>query len=325
VPTISSPTQEAYFIPSRRPAPAASLFKSADMPVDRFDSTQPGDPGLIPPRRPQSGTPAPEARPYYDAAADQAAQQTYYQGLELSSDPKQAYTQLSKLVKETHSKELEYAPEKYVYPWVDRRPNGEVQSIYSPDSVVRLTPAKSDAIDASMAQAAFFAPFSPETVAAHMSLVQSAGALNCEHVVPQSWFDGKEPMRGDLHHLFACDSRCNSYRGNLEFTESSGAVTDEIAKCGIRTGGGFEPNAGHGAVARATLYFLLRYPKKAKAYDADEIAMLVRWSKKDPPSLYEQHRNAAIQELQGNRNPFIDHPEWVDKVDFLGPARRRQA
>lgn len=36
----------------------------------------------------------------------------------------------------------------------------------------------------------------------------------------------------------------------------------------------------------------------------------------NPPSLYERHRNQAIFERQGNRNPFIDHPEWVGKVDF---------
>ncbi len=29
--------------------------------------------------------------------------------------------------------------------------------------------------------------------------------FNCEHVVPQSWFAKREPMRGDLHHLFACE------------------------------------------------------------------------------------------------------------------------
>ena len=45
-------------------------------------------------------------------------------------------------------------------------------------------------------------------------LLEASAPYNCEHVVPQSWFSKKEPMRGDLHHLFACESRCNSFRGN---------------------------------------------------------------------------------------------------------------
>ena len=39
--------------------------------------------------------------------------------------------------------------------------------------------------------------------------------------------------------------------------------------------------------------------------------MLVAWHETDPVGLWERHRNAAISERQGNRNPFIDHPEWL--------------
>ena len=45
--------------------------------------------------------------------------------------------------------------------------------------------------------------------------------------------------------------------------------------------------------------------------------MLLTWHETDPAGLYEQHRNFAIAEIQGNRNPFIDHPtEWARSVDF---------
>ena len=73
-------------------------------------------------------------------------------------------------------------------------------------------------------------------------------------------------MRGDLHHLFTCESGCNSFRGNTpycDFVDFEEAVRDA---CGKReTGGhvrliGFEPEQGKGEVARATFYFLLRYP-----------------------------------------------------------------
>ena len=46
------------------------------------------------------------------------------------------------------------------------------------------------------------------------TMVEAVLPYNCEHVVPQSWFNRREPMRGDLHHLFACETRCNSFRGN---------------------------------------------------------------------------------------------------------------
>ena len=57
----------------------------------------------------------------------------------------------------------------------------------------------------------------------HLSALEAQLAaelpFNCEHVVPQSWFAEEEPMRGDLHHLFACESRCNSFRSNTPYAE----------------------------------------------------------------------------------------------------------
>ena len=38
---------------------------------------------------------------------------------------------------------------------------------------------------------------------------------------------------------------------------------------------------------------------------------LVQWHNEDPPDALEQARNELIYSWQGNRNPFIDHPEWV--------------
>ena len=40
------------------------------------------------------------------------------------------------------------------------------------------------------------------------------------------------------------------------------------------------------------------------------------WHQDDPVSDYERHRNAAIAELQGNRNPLIDRPDWARTLDF---------
>ncbi|MET3114373.1 endonuclease I [Pedobacter sp. CG_S7] len=47
--------------------------------------------------------------------------------------------------------------------------------------------------------------------------MESTMPYNCEHVVCQSWFKKQEPMRGDLHHLFACEARCNLFHNNFPY------------------------------------------------------------------------------------------------------------
>ena len=75
----------------------------------------------------------------------------------------------------------------------------------------------------------------------------------------------------------------------------------------------FEPAHGKGAAARAVFYFLLRYPDEISADEvaSDRWQLLVDWHHQDPVSLWERHRNA---ERQGNRNPYIDHAEWLTAV-----------
>ena len=43
---------------------------------------------------------------------------------------------------------------------------------------------------------------------------------------------------------------------------------------------------------------------------------LLAWSAGDPPDAEEIARNGVIQTFQGNRNPFIDHPEWATSALF---------
>jgi endonuclease G, mitochondrial len=82
----------------------------------------------------------------------------------------------------------------------------------------------------------------------------------------------------------------------------------------------FEPPRGKGAVARATPYLLLRYPGQVgdenRELQKDRLPMLLEWHEQFPPDDYERHRNVAIFEKQGNRNPLIHHPEWGKKIDF---------
>ena len=93
-----------------------------------------------------------------------------------------------------------------------------------------------------------------------------------------------------------------------------------MVDCGRSEPGRFEPIAGKGAVARATLYFLLRYPAvvgdAARELQADRLPILLAWHEAEPAGEWERHRNAAIAEMQGNRNPLIDHPEWASRIPF---------
>ncbi|MFC6801425.1 endonuclease [Deinococcus caeni] len=86
--------------------------------------------------------------------------------------------------------------------------------------------------------------------------------------------------------------------------------------CGRREPGEFEPAHGRGAAARATLYFLLRYPGVIRQYAPRHLQTLLAWHAAHPPGDWERHRNAAIHAAQGNRNPLIDHPDWAATTDF---------
>jgi endonuclease I len=86
--------------------------------------------------------------------------------------------------------------------------------------------------------------------------------------------------------------------------------------CGKADEGLFEPENGKGTVARAMLYFLIRYPDQIEQDYKEKInnELLLDWHQKFSPTLYEKHRNQAIYEIQGNRNPFIDFPEKMNHL-----------
>jgi endonuclease G, mitochondrial len=120
--------------------------------------------------------------------------------------------------------------------------------------------------------------------------------------------------------LFACESKCNSFRSNTPYFDFADFREAIRTDCGKSESNKFEPNAGKGAVARATLYFLLRYPGEINSTDSeytpDRIPTLLQWHQDHPVSDHELHRNQAIFAVQGNRNPLIDHPDWAEHIDF---------
>jgi endonuclease I len=268
------------------------------------------------------------SRPYFDAAADIAARDAYYAGVEMTLDPAALYRRLSALLGDTHAFRPPYKPARYVYPWVDWHPDRKLRSVYSdiayePEAFIREDfRIATERVARTRELLAAETSADPVVLAEAIDLLEAALPYNCEHSVPQSWFAKKEPMRGDLHHLFACESGCNSFRGNhayWDFPDFEEAIRSD---CGRREENRFEPSspAGKGVVARATFYFLLRYPGEIAAaggeLDVERLPVLLAWNRQSPPGEYERHRNQAIFEIQGNRNPLIDHPEWAERIDF---------
>jgi endonuclease G len=268
---------------------------------------------------------AAEDEPYYDGAADQTARDRYYEGLE-AADGEPLRAALAARLEQTHDPKPAYKPMQWVYPRVDLHPDGVLRSIYSGKTFAPEELIQADA-EVERARTERMVAFNlgetalgPSELRAEAEAIEAELPYNCEHVVCQSWFGEDEPMRGDLHHLFACESGCNSFRGNYPYIDFPDTLEIDREACGRREEDGFEPGAGKGPVARATLYFLLRYPgvvgDSERELSAERLEMLLGWHEEDPISDYERHRNYEIAELQGNRNPMIDRPDWVRRIDF---------
>lgn len=152
--------------------------------------------------------------------------------------------------------------------------------------------------------------------------IPNPNILNCEHTWPQSKFSKNFPselQKTDLHHLFPTDMRANSTRNNFPFADVVGKVThsnctdskigNAIDATNVRS---FEPPIEHkGNVARAIYYFSTRYKIKVDPIQAKYLKL---WNEEDPVDQFERDRNEKISELQGNRNPFIDYPELVNRL-----------
>ena len=268
---------------------------------------------------------ASRGRTYFNEKLDKTNKKNYYGTIPSSLSKAKLFAHLSKLVEDTHTQVLAYKPVQYLYPWVDLQPDKKtIVSIYSgetatPESLIRQDLEAQTAVFEQFGVSQLERSFtfeSKEDERVFLEALENSQGHNCEHVVPQSWFSKKNPMRGDLHHLYSCLPNCNSFRGNspyIEFPDWEEKVMDD---CGMRELQRFEPKEGKGSVARATLYFLLRYPGMVSQYNEDDIITLLTWHVNEKPGLYELHRNAAIEELQGNRNPLIDFPNLASKVDF---------
>lgn len=162
-----------------------------------------------------------------------------------------------------------------------------------------------------------------------------ADCYNREHSFPKSWFGDQSPMDCDIHHIYPTDGYVNSKRSNDPFGEVGVAswTSKNGSKSGKNTAGSytgtvFEPiDAYKGDFARSYFYMVTAYEDKVAdwsspmlsnnkypAYTQWAIDLLLKWHREDPVSAKEINRNNAVYAIQGNRNPFIDHPELAEYI-----------
>ncbi|WP_174615806.1 endonuclease [Virgibacillus ihumii] len=254
-----------------------------------------------------------DKKAYYDEKEDQRIIKQYYQNIDFNHSNEELFQSLKQLLSETHTNHLEYDPSEYVYPWVDLRPDGNVASIYSRIKRQTEEVLKEDYETSLKRKEQMEKVPDDEQKERKLKQIEEDFKYNCEHAVPQSWFNERKPMRGDLHHLFTCEPACNSTRSNYPYYDFADYKPENQpeASCGKADEEMFEPAHAKGAAARAMLYFLIRYPDEIEKSHLEKVDtnILFNWHQKFLPSLYEKHRNLAIFNIQGNRNPFIDFPE----------------
>ncbi|MEO5572354.1 MAG: endonuclease [Bacteroidia bacterium] len=144
---------------------------------------------------------------------------------------------------------------------------------------------------------------------------QNTFSFNTEHTFPQSYFGSNEPMKSDLHHLFPTDDASNNERADHPF----GVVTNPSWSQGgsLSNGSIFEPrNQQKGASARAMMYFVLRYQNYSSFFTSQE-TILRTWHNNFLPSSVERNRNDDIFDSQNNRNPFVDYPQFIDRITSI--------
>ncbi|WP_281975383.1 endonuclease [Halobacillus litoralis] len=152
---------------------------------------------------------------------------------------------------------------------------------------------------------------------------------NREHVWAKSHGDfGTSRGPGtDIHHLRPTDVSVNSARGNLDF-DDGGAPFSE-APGTYYDSDSWEPRDDvKGDVARMVFYMAVRYEGDSGELDLEvadyagtngpnlgKLDTLKEWHENDPVDAFERNRNDIIfNDYQGNRNPFIDHPEYVEQI-----------
>lgn len=241
---------------------------------------------------------------------------SYYDNLNTDLEGSAFRAELAELITDTHTKYTSYSGLANAFKVADADPdnNGNVIWFYTGTSV----------------------PFS--------GFGGSVGATNREHVWPKDGGDAFPAESGpgsDAHHLRPTETQLNSTRGSKNFDEvaqTSANIVKENGSSGYgnsaygadalcySSGSFFYPAKGYrGATARILFYMQTRWGDHdqynlefvdgaGSSKTIGKISTLLKWHLEEPPTEEEIRRNEAVFGLQGNRNPFIDHPEYAAQI-----------
>ena len=155
---------------------------------------------------------------------------------------------------------------------------------------------------------------------------------NREHVWAKSRgdFGNIAPEGTDIHNLRACNINLNSTRNNYSFDNCDTNCNQSFGNYYSGSARVFEPrDQDKGDVARIIFYMEVRYEGGNGEEDLEMTndilfsnneprhgvrSTLLEWHELDPVDDFERNRNDVIYSYQGNRNPFIDHPDLVDYI-----------
>ncbi len=214
-----------------------------------------------------------------------------------------------------------------LYPSSDVRPNGKVWDIYTTCDFTFGTVANGGQQDDGTSGTA------------------ECQRFNKEHTFPKSWFGAvsTSQMYSDAFHVMPADKKVNGVRGNLAYGLVGNASF--TSSNGTKIGNCIAPNYPYslnviepsdelkGDIARNYFYMATCYEdfigswqtiapdgdtvldgSNDKVFEQWYLELMYNWNIADPVSQKEIDRNNAIYVAQRNRNPYIDHPEWIHTV-----------
>ena len=242
----------------------------------------------------------------------------YYSGINFNQSGDNLKNQLTTLITNTHTTNLPYTASGTIDTWdalyqTDLNPSNtnNVLLVYGWDDT------DSD-ITNDLSR--------DKTFSCHTS--SCSGLWVREHVYPRSLGTpnlGFEFAGADVHSLRSIDNSRNNSRSNRKFEEG----TDNIMSYITTAGNWFPGSQWKGDIARMMMYMYVRYPSQclptnvgvgSTSYSnfGDMPNVFLIWNEQDPVSQYEINRNNILNNIQGNRNPFIDNPYLATKI-WNGP------
>lgn len=240
----------------------------------------------------------------------------YYSSIDWTQKGATLKTSLSHLIR--NHEDVGYDGLWNVYKSADVRPDGKIWDMYSDQT-----------------------NYVPGGSAQGKNYSKEGDSYNREHTIPQSVFKKKSPMKADAFHVYPTDGYVNNRRSTYPHADvDASKVTysshNGFVKIGTCSDEGISEKACEvadeykGDFARTYFYFVTCYQDEMKnggwgAYAPFDysstlgirpayLTVYLRWSKLDPVSPKEINRNNAVYAFQKNRNPFIDHPEAIEKI-----------